>query len=46
MFDLKQRRVVARTGPVHKHADLAEAVRLEDVEEIKLRLVNDDVNKF
>ena len=31
---------------MHKHADLAEAVRLEDVEEIKLRLVNDDVNKF
>ena len=32
--------------PVYKHADLAEAARLEDVEEIKLRLVNDeDVNK-
>ena len=31
---------------MHKHADLAEAVRLEDVKEIKLRLVNDDVNKF
>ena len=44
-FDLKQRRVV-RTDPVYKHADLAEAVRLEDVEKIKLRLVNDEhVNK-
>jgi hypothetical protein len=28
---------------VYKHADLTEAVRLEDVEEIKLRFVN--VNK-
>lgn len=31
---------------MYKHADLAEAVGLEDVEEIKLRFVNDeDVNK-
>ena len=31
---------------MYKHADLTEAVRLEDVEEIKLRFVNDeDVNK-
>ncbi|OCK96953.1 uncharacterized protein K441DRAFT_675457 [Cenococcum geophilum 1.58] len=45
-FDLKQRRVIVRTDPVYKHADLAEAVGLEDVEEIKLRFVNDeDVNK-
>lgn len=45
-FDLKQRRAAPKTDSVYKHANLSEAVRMEDIEEIKLRLVNDeDVNK-